>query len=159
MLNMHGFDSGEICWMSSFLPLVGWCLKFELTMESFSGLGMFWAATRKWFFSWTNTYFPKGILLHFSKWIHDLKYRTFFLTLYIYIDGWLENQEKLENLYLSWVIANLLILNSWQSHAAHILGFKFQYYLRPEVNEPVPDGLYRLTAELVKAEFIDLDNM
>jgi len=82
-----------------------------------------------------------------------------YIYIYRYIDGWLENQEKLENLYLSWVIANLLILNSWQSHAAHILGFKFQYYLRPEVNEPVPDGLYRLTVELVKAEFIDLDNM
>jgi len=46
-----------------------------------------------------------------------------------------------------------------KSHAAHILGFKFQYYQRQDVNEPVPDGLYRLTAELVKAYFIDLDNI
>lgn len=46
-----------------------------------------------------------------------------------------------------------------KSHAAHILGFKFQYYQRQDVNESVPDGLYRLTAELVKADFIDLDNI
>ena len=94
-----------------------------------------------------------------DTWFEIQNFLAHTLYIYRYIDGWLENQEKLENLYLSWVIANLLILNSWQSHAAHILGFKFQYYLRPEVNEPVPDGLYRLTAELVKAEFIDLDNM
>ncbi|KAH7656619.1 THO complex subunitTHOC2 N-terminal protein [Dioscorea alata] len=46
-----------------------------------------------------------------------------------------------------------------KSHAAQILGFKFQYYQRMDVVEPVPFGLYRLTASLVKAEFIDLDNI
>eukprot|EP01018_Ginkgo_biloba_P036677 Gb_33812 [translate_table: standard] len=46
-----------------------------------------------------------------------------------------------------------------KSHASHILGFKFQYYQRLEVNDHVPDGLYRLTAALVKANFIDLDNI
>ena len=46
-----------------------------------------------------------------------------------------------------------------QSHAAQILGFKFQYYQRMEVNSPVPFGLYKLTALLVKEEFIDLDSM
>ncbi|XP_057851341.2 THO complex subunit 2 isoform X2 [Cryptomeria japonica] len=46
-----------------------------------------------------------------------------------------------------------------KSHASHILGFKFQYYQRLEVNERVPDGLYRLTAALVKADFIELDNI
>ncbi|ONK75341.1 uncharacterized protein A4U43_C03F15830 [Asparagus officinalis] len=44
-----------------------------------------------------------------------------------------------------------------KSHAAQILGFKFQYYQRVEVDTPVPPGLYRLAALLVKAEFIDLD--
>ncbi|GAY56567.1 hypothetical protein CUMW_172890 [Citrus unshiu] len=46
-----------------------------------------------------------------------------------------------------------------KSHASHILGFKFQYYQRMEVNSPVPFSLYRLTALLVKEEFIDLDSI
>ncbi|KAK3222127.1 hypothetical protein Dsin_009152 [Dipteronia sinensis] len=46
-----------------------------------------------------------------------------------------------------------------KSHASQILGFKFQYYQRMEVNSPVPFGLYKLTALLVKEEFIDLDNI
>lgn len=46
-----------------------------------------------------------------------------------------------------------------KSHASQILGFKFQYYKRMEVNSPVPFGLYRLTALLVKRDFIDLDSI
>ncbi|KAL5722007.1 THO complex subunit 2 [Ranunculus cassubicifolius] len=46
-----------------------------------------------------------------------------------------------------------------KSHASQILGFKFQYYQRMDVNDPVPFGLYRLTAVLVKADFIDLDSI
>ncbi|XP_058108394.1 THO complex subunit 2 isoform X2 [Magnolia sinica] len=46
-----------------------------------------------------------------------------------------------------------------KSHASQILGFKFQYYQRMEVNGPVPFGLYRLTAMLVKLGFIDLDSI
>lgn len=46
-----------------------------------------------------------------------------------------------------------------KSHADQILGFKFQYYQRVEVNTPVPHGLYRLAALLVKADFIDLDSL
>ncbi|EEF34845.1 tho2 protein, putative [Ricinus communis] len=46
-----------------------------------------------------------------------------------------------------------------KSHASQILGFKFQYYQRLEVNSPVPFGLYKLTALLVKEEFIDLDSI
>ncbi|KAF9623440.1 hypothetical protein IFM89_003024 [Coptis chinensis] len=46
-----------------------------------------------------------------------------------------------------------------KSHASQILGFKFQYYQRMDVNCPVPFGLYRLTAVLVKADFIDLDSI
>lgn len=46
-----------------------------------------------------------------------------------------------------------------QSHASQILGFKFQYYQRMEVNRHVPLGLYQLTALLVKEDFIDLDSM
>jgi len=46
-----------------------------------------------------------------------------------------------------------------QSHASQILGFKFQYYQRMEVGNSVPFGLYRLTALLVKQDFIDLDSM
>lgn len=46
-----------------------------------------------------------------------------------------------------------------RSHASQILGFKFQYYQRMEVNSPVPFGLYKLTALLVKEEFIDLDSI
>ncbi|CAJ2675999.1 unnamed protein product [Trifolium pratense] len=44
-----------------------------------------------------------------------------------------------------------------KSHASQILGFKFQYYQRMEVSNPVPYGLYRLAALLVKQDFIDLD--
>ncbi|KAE8716675.1 THO complex subunit 2 [Hibiscus syriacus] len=46
-----------------------------------------------------------------------------------------------------------------KSHASQILGFKFQYYQRMEVNTPTPFGLYRLTALLVKEDFIDLDSI
>ncbi|XP_039040623.1 THO complex subunit 2-like isoform X3 [Hibiscus syriacus] len=46
-----------------------------------------------------------------------------------------------------------------KSHASQILGFKFQYYQRLEVNTPTPFGLYRLTAILVKEDFIDLDSI
>ncbi|CAH9146449.1 unnamed protein product [Cuscuta epithymum] len=46
-----------------------------------------------------------------------------------------------------------------KSHASHILGHKFQYYQRMEVNDHVPYGLYRLTALLVKKGFIDLDSI
>ncbi|KAK7398843.1 hypothetical protein VNO78_10016 [Psophocarpus tetragonolobus] len=46
-----------------------------------------------------------------------------------------------------------------KSHASQILGFKFQYYQRMEVNGSVPFGLYRLTALLVKQDFIDLDSI
>ncbi|KVI01713.1 Homocysteine S-methyltransferase, partial [Cynara cardunculus var. scolymus] len=37
-----------------------------------------------------------------------------------------------------------------KSNASQILGFKFQYYQRLEVNSTVPFGLYQLTAILVK---------
>ncbi|CAO2181939.1 unnamed protein product [Urochloa humidicola] len=46
-----------------------------------------------------------------------------------------------------------------KSHAAQILGFKFQYYQRLDVNSPVPAGLFRTAALLVKSGFIDLDNI
>ncbi|MCI06725.1 THO complex subunit 2-like, partial [Trifolium medium] len=46
-----------------------------------------------------------------------------------------------------------------KSHASQILGFKFQYYQHMEVSNPVPYGLYRLAALLVKQDFIDLDCM
>ncbi|KAH7839633.1 hypothetical protein Vadar_006542 [Vaccinium darrowii] len=46
-----------------------------------------------------------------------------------------------------------------KSHASQILGFKFQYYQRMEVNRHVPLGLYQLTALLVKEDFIDLDSI
>ncbi|KAK3166323.1 hypothetical protein QOZ80_1AG0044350 [Eleusine coracana subsp. coracana] len=46
-----------------------------------------------------------------------------------------------------------------KSHAAQILGFKFQFYQRLDVNSPVPPGLYRTTALLIKSGFIDLDNV
>ncbi|XP_023644586.1 THO complex subunit 2 isoform X2 [Capsella rubella] len=46
-----------------------------------------------------------------------------------------------------------------KSHASQILGFKFQYYQRLEVNTPVPVGLYKLTALLVKEDFINLDSI
>ncbi|GMI75251.1 EMBRYO DEFECTIVE 2793 [Hibiscus trionum] len=44
-------------------------------------------------------------------------------------------------------------------HASQILGFKFQFYQRVEVNTPTPFGFYRLTALLVKEDFIDLDSI
>ncbi|KAE9613874.1 putative THO complex, subunitTHOC2, THO complex subunit 2 domain-containing protein [Lupinus albus] len=46
-----------------------------------------------------------------------------------------------------------------KSHASQILGFKFQYYQRMEVSNSVPFGLYKLTALLVKQDFIDLDSI
>ncbi|XP_023770014.1 THO complex subunit 2 isoform X1 [Lactuca sativa] len=46
-----------------------------------------------------------------------------------------------------------------KSNASQILGFKFQYYQRLEVNSTVPFGLYQLTAILVKKEFLDLDSI
>ncbi|CAH8349699.1 unnamed protein product [Eruca vesicaria subsp. sativa] len=46
-----------------------------------------------------------------------------------------------------------------KSHASQILGFKFQYYQRLEVNSPVPSGLYKLTALLVKEKFINLESI
>ncbi|KAK3040726.1 hypothetical protein RJ639_028016 [Escallonia herrerae] len=46
-----------------------------------------------------------------------------------------------------------------KSHASEILGFKFQYYQRMEINNTVPYGLYQLTALLVKEDFIDLDSI
>lgn len=54
---------------------------------------------------------------------------------------------------------SLIDLHLLQSHASQVLGFKFQYYQRLEVNSPVPFGLYKLTALLVKEDFIDLDSM
>ncbi|KAJ4972997.1 hypothetical protein NE237_006171 [Protea cynaroides] len=44
-------------------------------------------------------------------------------------------------------------------HASQVLGLKFQFYQRMDVNHPVPFGLYRLAAMLGKEEFIDLDCM
>ncbi|KAK4484105.1 hypothetical protein RD792_011325 [Penstemon davidsonii] len=46
-----------------------------------------------------------------------------------------------------------------KSHASQILGFKFQYYQRMEIDSPAPTGLYQLAALLVKNDFIDLDSM
>lgn len=46
-----------------------------------------------------------------------------------------------------------------KSNASQILGFKFHYYQRLEVNSTVPFGLYQLTAILVKKEYIDLDSI
>lgn len=46
-----------------------------------------------------------------------------------------------------------------KSHASQILGFKFQYYQRMDVNNHVPSELYQLAALLVKKEFIDLESM
>ncbi|KAF2559027.1 hypothetical protein F2Q68_00014245 [Brassica cretica] len=46
-----------------------------------------------------------------------------------------------------------------KSHAPQILGFKFQYYQRLELNSPVPSGLYKLSALLVKEDFINLESM
>ncbi|GFP83588.1 THO complex subunit 2 [Phtheirospermum japonicum] len=46
-----------------------------------------------------------------------------------------------------------------KSHASQVLGFKFQYFQRIDINTPVPIGLYQLTALLVKKEFIDVDSI
>ncbi|XP_024388621.1 THO complex subunit 2 isoform X2 [Physcomitrium patens] len=46
-----------------------------------------------------------------------------------------------------------------KTHTTHILGFKFQFYQRPDVEDPAPDGLYRLAAALVKANCIELDSI
>ncbi|KAL7149573.1 hypothetical protein ABFS83_05G050400 [Erythranthe nasuta] len=46
-----------------------------------------------------------------------------------------------------------------KSHASQILGFKFQYFQRMEINTPVPTGLYQLTALLVKKDFIAIDSI
>ncbi|KAH9619795.1 hypothetical protein KSS87_016191, partial [Heliosperma pusillum] len=46
-----------------------------------------------------------------------------------------------------------------KSHASQILGFKFQYHQRMEVQTPVPIGLYRLAALLIKQDFVELDNI
>ncbi|GER41251.1 THO complex subunit [Striga asiatica] len=46
-----------------------------------------------------------------------------------------------------------------KSHASHILGFKFQYFQRVEINTPVPTRLYQLTALLVKKKFIEVDSI
>ncbi|KAJ7955431.1 THO complex subunit 2 [Quillaja saponaria] len=46
-----------------------------------------------------------------------------------------------------------------KSHASQILGFKFQYYQRMEVNSPAPFGLFKLTALLVMQEFIDPESI
>ncbi|XP_078167250.1 THO2 isoform X2 [Carex rostrata] len=46
-----------------------------------------------------------------------------------------------------------------KSHAAQILGFKFQYYQRMEVTNPVPSSLFDLAALLVKENFVDLDSI
>ncbi|WMV30208.1 hypothetical protein MTR67_023593 [Solanum verrucosum] len=62
-----------------------------------------------------------------------------------------------------WSVLNVSLVNSIfldlipifpKSHASQILGFKFQYYQRLEVNDPVPSELYQLTALLVKRDFI-----
>eukprot|EP00250_Pteridium_aquilinum_P010635 c19529_g1_i1 orf=214-5961(+) len=46
-----------------------------------------------------------------------------------------------------------------KSHTSHILGFKFQYYQRSEIEDTVPSGLYTLAATLIKANFLDLDSV
>ncbi|KAH0777812.1 hypothetical protein KY290_009223 [Solanum tuberosum] len=67
-----------------------------------------------------------------------------------------------------WSVLNVSLVNSIfldlipifpKSHASQILGFKFQYYQRLEVNDPVPSELYQLTALLVKRDFIDVDSI
>ena len=57
------------------------------------------------------------------------------------------------------VFFQYLTISSIQSHAAQILGFKFQYYQRLDVNSTVPSGLFRTAALLIKSGFIDLDNV
>ncbi|KAL3652904.1 hypothetical protein CASFOL_002585 [Castilleja foliolosa] len=44
-----------------------------------------------------------------------------------------------------------------KSHASQVLGFKFQYFQRIDINTPIPTGLYQLTALLVKKNFVDID--
>ncbi|GAB2226287.1 hypothetical protein Drorol1_Dr00022088 [Drosera rotundifolia] len=44
-------------------------------------------------------------------------------------------------------------------HASQVLGFKFQYYQSLDVDAPVPYGLYKLAALLIKEDFIDLDSI
>lgn len=63
--------------------------------------------------------------------------------------------------YFEEVIVDLLAVSYLvlQSHASQILGFKFQYYQRMDVKSPVPFGLYKLTALLVREDFIDLDSV
>jgi len=51
------------------------------------------------------------------------------------------------------------MLSLWQTHTTHILGFKFQFYQRLDVEDPAPGFLYRLAASLIKANCIDLDSM
>ncbi|KAH7352984.1 hypothetical protein KP509_19G073400 [Ceratopteris richardii] len=46
-----------------------------------------------------------------------------------------------------------------KSHTSHILGFKFQYYQRQDIEENAPGGLYVLAATLIKANFLDLDSV
>eukprot|EP00850_Spirogloea_muscicola_P022111 SM000277S10346 [mRNA] locus=s277:6832:17596:- [translate_table: standard] len=46
-----------------------------------------------------------------------------------------------------------------KSHVPHILGFKFQFYQRDEVEEAVPQSLFVLAANLVKASFVSLDDV
>ncbi|WMV45729.1 hypothetical protein MTR67_039114 [Solanum verrucosum] len=67
-----------------------------------------------------------------------------------------------------WSVLNVSLVNSIfldlipifpKSHASQILGFKFQYYQRLEVNDPVPSELYQLTALLVKRDFIYVDSI
>ena len=60
---------------------------------------------------------------------------------------------------LLFIIQWKVLFSMVQSHTSHILGFKFQYYQRPEVKDNVPDGLYILAATLIKANFIDLESV
>jgi len=57
------------------------------------------------------------------------------------------------------MFSHVLWFSLLQSHAAQILGFKFQYYQRLDVNSTVPSGLLRTAALLIKSGFIDLDNV
>ncbi|KAG0595558.1 hypothetical protein M758_UG176800 [Ceratodon purpureus] len=51
------------------------------------------------------------------------------------------------------------MLHPVQTQTTHILGFKFQFYQRSDVEDPAPSGLYRLAASLIKANCIDLDSI
>ncbi|CAI9096818.1 OLC1v1033039C1 [Oldenlandia corymbosa var. corymbosa] len=46
-----------------------------------------------------------------------------------------------------------------KSHASQILGFKFQYYQRMEITHSTPEGLFHLTALLIKQDLIDIDSI